>query len=130
ICMGSTKAVKMGHTATQEECDQRSEVDIQDAYDMFVAHVPESVRERMSDKTIASFVSFIYNVGPSKKGVKDGFVYLKNGRNSTMLVKLRNGDIIGACHQLKYWTKADGIVFRGLERRRAEELKLCLSNTK
>lgn len=129
ICMGSTSNVKMGDIATQEECDERSEVDIQEAYNIFVRHVPEKVRLSMSDKTTASFVSFIFNVGPGKKGVKDGFVVLKSGRQSTMLTNLKSGRIKAACYNLLDWTSAGGVKLRGLENRRKEELKLCLSTT-
>ena len=129
ICMGSTGNVKMGHVATQEECDQRSEVDIQEAYSVFNKHVPTRVHENMSDKQVAAFVSFIFNVGPGKKGVKDGFVVLKSGRQSTMLTNLKAGRIEKACYNLLDWTSAGGVKLRGLVNRRNEELKLCLSTT-
>lgn len=86
ICEGWTRGVKLGDTATESQCDELTLKGIQEADEIFVAWVPEAVRERLSDRTYAAFLSFIYNVGPGKKGVKDGFVFLKRGGRSEGVV--------------------------------------------
>lgn len=126
ICEGWTHGVKIGDVATEEECDIKTLKGLQQAWQTFVDNVPDTVIATMTPFSIAAFLSFIYNVGSGKKGVKDGFVTLKTGRQSTMLTKLKSGDVIGACHELPNWTLAGGKKFKGLVIRRAEELKICI----
>lgn len=125
ICDGWTRGVKLGDQATPEQCDALTRKGLEEAAQVFEAWVPQSVIDRLSAKTIAAFLSFIYNVGPGKPGVKDGFVWLKNGNHSTMLRELQGGRIAQACAQLPYWASAGGVQLRGLVRRRAAELTLC-----
>jgi len=98
---------------------------LQEAADVFERWVPIKVIASMDIKSIAAFLSFIYNVGPGKPGVKDGFVWLKNGRHSTMLLHLQAGRIQPACAQLSDWVSAGGRKLGGLVRRRAAERQLC-----
>jgi len=128
ICEGWTGGVKLGDVATEAECDALTIRALHEADAIFVRWVPERVRAGMPAASYAAFLSFIYNVGPGGKGVKDGFVWLKSGRHSTMLRNLQAGDVAGACRQFPYWASAGGKKLRGLVIRRAEEMKLCLSN--
>ena len=128
ICSGHTRGVSLGDVATEEECDQKTLEDLNEADRIFQANVPPGIVEKLSPNTYAAFLSFILNVGPGKKGVKDGFVVLKSGRMSTMLRKLKEGDVVGACKQLPYWDSAGGRKMRGLAIRRAAEEKICLSH--
>src|SRR5690606_30338343 len=91
ICWGHTQGVQLGQVATDAECAEFLKADLQEAERILnsAVKVPLPVESR------AAFLSFIYNVGPGKKGVKDGFLVLKSGRPSTMLLKLRAGDIEG-----------------------------------
>lgn len=125
ICEGWTYGVRLGDVATDAECDQKTRLALQEAADVFERWVPIKVIASMDTKSIAAFLSFIYNVGPGKPGVKDGFVWLKNGRHSTMLLHLQGGRIQPACAQLSYWVSAGNRKLRGLERRRAAERQLC-----
>lgn len=127
ICDGWTRGVKLGDVATPEQCDEYTLQGLREADAIFMRWVPLEVRAALSPKTYAAFLSFIYNVGPGKQGVKDGFVWLKSGRHSTMLLRLRSGDVEGACRQLPVWTRAGGKVLRGLVKRRHAEMQLCLS---
>lgn len=127
ICEGWTRGVKLGDVATDAQCDELTLRGLREADSIFVRWVPESVRASLPASAYAAFLSFIYNVGPGGKGVKDGFVWLKSGRHSTMLLRLQAGDVAGACRQLPSWASAAGKKLRGLEIRRAEEMKLCLS---
>lgn len=127
ICEGWTRGVRLGDVATDAECDAKTLQGLREADAIFVRWVPEHVRASMPASAYAAFLSFIYNVGPGGEGVKDGFVWLKSGRHSTMLLRLQAGDVAAACRQLPSWVSAGGYRFRGLERRRAEEMALCLS---
>ncbi|WP_054906981.1 lysozyme [Pseudomonas sp. NBRC 111135] len=125
ICDGWTRGVKLGDQATPEECDALTRKGLEEAAKVFGAWVPQDVIDRLPAKTIAAFLSFIYNVGPGGPGVKDGFVWLKGGTHSTMLRELQAGRIAQACAQLSNWTRAGGSQLRGLVRRRAAERELC-----
>lgn len=125
ICEGWTYGVRLGDVATNAECDQKTQLALQEAAEVFQRWVPAKVIERMDANSIAAFLSFIYNVGPGKPDVKDGFVWLKNGRHSTMLLHLQGGRVEPACAQLSNWVSAGGRKLGGLERRRAAERKLC-----
>lgn len=125
ICDGWTHGVKLGDRATPAQCDAYTRQGLEDAAAIFARWVPQKVIDSMSAETLAAFLSFIYNVGPGLPGVKDGFVWLKNGRHSTMLLRLQAGRIAEACAQLPNWTRAAGKELAGLIRRRAGELKLC-----
>ncbi len=73
-----------------------------------------------------ALVSFVFNVGPGKKGVKGGLVELREGGPSTLLKMLRAGDYRGAADQFLQWNRAAGKVCNGLARRRAAERALFL----
>lgn len=111
ICDGYTHGVRMGDTATDEQCDELTRQEALKA----LAVVDGSVSRRLPDSTRAALASFVYNVGAG------------NYRSSTLLRKLRAGDIAGACRELPRWVYAGGKKLRGLERRRAAEMELCLS---
>jgi len=125
ICDGWTRGVKLGDQATPAQCDALTRKGLEEAAQVFGAWVPQDVIDRLPAKTIAAFLSFIYNVGPGGPGVKDGFVWLKSGTHSTMLRELQAGRIAQACAQLSNWTRAGSVHLRGLVRRRAAERELC-----
>ncbi len=49
-----------------------------------------------------------------------------NFRTSTLLRKINQGDIKGACDQLRRWTYAGGKQWKGLMTRREIEREICL----
>lgn len=128
ICEGWTRGVKLGDVATETECDALTIKGLEEADAIFTRWVPVWVRASMPASSYAAFLSFIYNVGPGGRDVKDGFVWLKSGRHSTMLLRLQSGDVAGACRQLPSWTSAGGKKLRGLELRREAERQICLSD--
>ena len=65
-------------------------------------------------ETRAAFTSFAFNVGTAK------------ACRSTMFAKARAGDLRGACAELSKWTRAGGVVLKGLVRRRGAERAMCL----
>lgn len=111
ICEGYTHNVRLGDTATPEQCDALTRQEVVAALDVVDASVPRP----LPDGVRVALSSFVYNVGP---GAYQG---------STLLRLLRTGDLRGACNQLTRWVYAGGKKLRGLERRRAAEREICLS---
>ena len=75
----------------------------------------------------AAFISFAFNVGPGRKGVKDGFCVLKSGKMPSHLRYAFAGDKTRSCKALLQWIRAGGKVMPGLQRRRRAECRLCLT---
>lgn len=112
ICDGYTHGVKLSDVATPERCDALTEQEVRKA----LAVVDRSVPQTLPDGMRVALASFVYNVGPGAYG------------SSTLLRKLRSGDLAGACNQLPRWVYAGGKKLRGLELRREAERKICLSS--
>jgi lysozyme len=68
-----------------------------------------------NDRHFAALVSFAFNVG------------LGNLQSSTLRMKYNRGDYAGAADEFLKWRKSNGVVLRGLERRREAERALFLS---
>jgi lysozyme len=125
IGYGHTHNVRKGDTCTVEQAEAWLDTDMAGAYAIVDAAVKVSLTRQQRD----ALCSFVFNVGPGYKNVKDGFVQLKNGNPSTMLRRLNAGDYVGAATQFPLWNKAAGRVLRGLTIRRGEERALFLSGT-
>lgn len=111
ICEGYTHGVKLGDVATPARCDELTRQEVVKA----LAVVEDSTPQALPDGVRVALASFVYNVGP---GAYAG---------STLVRKLRAGDLAGACRELPRWVYAGGTKLRGLERRRAAEMQICLS---
>ncbi|WP_368928603.1 lysozyme [Alcaligenes faecalis] len=112
ICDGYTHGVKLGDVATPERCDALTEQEVRKA----LAVVDRSVPQTLPNGVRVALASFVYNVGPGAYG------------GSTLVRKLRAGDLVGACNQLPRWVYAGGKKLRGLELRREAERQICLSH--
>lgn len=112
ICEGYTHGVRLGDVATPSQCDALTEQEVRKA----LAVVDGSTPGQLPDGVRIALTSFVYNVGPGAYG------------GSTLLRRLRAGDLIGACNQLPRWVYASGKKLRGLERRREAEKQICLSS--
>ena len=86
--------------------------------------VSKAVTAQITQGQFDALVSFLYNVGPGKQGVKDGLLVLKSGNPSSLLRLTNAGDFAGAGAQFRFWNKAGGIPMRGLTRRRFAEAAL------
>jgi lysozyme len=73
----------------------------------------------------AAFISFAFNVGPGRKGVKDGFCVLKKGGRPSFLRKAWAGDVAGSCNGLLAWDNPKNLP--GLKKRRKAERDLCIT---
>lgn len=110
ICFGETRGVKMGDTATVEEC----KVMLGDALIEFSTALDKCLTVKTPDKTYTAILSWSYNVGTG-------------AACKSTLVRLANkGDLKGACNELLKWDKAGGRAIKGLTIRRQDERKLCL----
>lgn len=112
ICDGYTHGVELGDVATPERCDALTEQEVRKA----LAVVDRSVPQSLPDGVRVALASFVYNVGPGAYG------------GSTLVRKLRAGDLVGACNQLPRWVYAGSKKLRGLELRREAERQICLSD--
>ncbi|WP_250147404.1 lysozyme, partial [Escherichia coli] len=72
------------------------------------------IKVDIPETTRGALYSFVYNVGAG------------NFRTSTLLRKINQGDIKGACDQLRRWTYAGGKQWKGLMTRREIEREVCL----
>jgi len=111
ICDGYTHGVRMGDVATPAQCDALTQKEVSRA----LAVVDGSVPKPLPDGVRVALTSFVYNVGAG--------AYSK----STLLRRLRAGNIEGACRQLTRWVYAGGRVLKGLVIRREAEMEICLS---
>lgn len=74
-------------------------------------------------KIAASWVDHAFNNGPGKKGVKDGFCVLKNGREPTHLRRIKAGDLAGACAMHPQWANPP---LPGLKKRAMARYRMCM----
>ena len=109
ICYGSTAGVTLGQTRTAAECDALLAAELGEA----IAAVDRLSRTPQPDTRRAALGSFAYNVGAGAF------------ERSTLLRKLNNGDVAGACAELSRWVYAKGRQLGGLVKRRAAERELC-----
>lgn len=111
ICYGHTGGIRKGMTATQAQCDRWLAEDLAVAEGVLQSTVKVSLTQGEYD----SYVSFIFNAGPS------------NWRSSTMLKLLNRGERIAACNQFPRWVYSDKRVLNGLVTRRFKEQHQCLT---
>lgn len=112
ICFGETRGVKMGDTATMEEC----KVMLGDALVEFEGNMRACLKnpDMIPDKPYVAFLSLSYNIGS------------RAFCGSTVARRANAGDLKGACNAIPAWNRAGGRVVRGLVVRRAEEQRMCL----
>lgn len=125
IGYGHTAGVKKGDVCTLEQAEKWLDEDW--AYAAGI--VEKAVKVPLIQNQRDALTSFVFNVGPGRKAVKDGFVTLKSDRPSTMLTKLNSGDYRGAADEFDKWVYGAGKKMAGLVTRRKEERALFLSNT-
>jgi lysozyme len=85
-------------------------------HEEFAGKAEHCVKAPMSDKTLAAFTSFSYNIGI-------------NGFCGLTMVLLYNASA-SDCRAMGYSNKAGGRVSPGLSTRRARESALCLEGVK
>lgn len=111
------KPIKLGEVWTKEKADRlwRRDVQIMErAVNTLIGNTPTTQNQ------FDALVSFAYNVGPDmdNDGKAEGL------GDSTLMKKHRARDYAGAKAEFAKWNKNDGIVMKGLTRRRAAEAEL------
>lgn len=71
-----------------------------------------------------ALVSITFNVGPGQPGVRDGIIWLANGKPSTLRRLTNSGDFFGAAEAFRAWTRAGGRVVNGLIKRREADRRI------
>lgn len=119
IGVGHTHGVKMGDVITQQEADEIFELDLK----IFEDGVARLVKVPITENEHAALVSFAFNVGLDEDtdDVAEGL------GDSTLLRKLNRMDYKGAADQFLLWVKDNGVVVRGLVRRREAERDMFLN---
>lgn len=111
ICVGHTRTARRGMWLNDAQCMDLLYSDIDAALQDLRGLLGNA---KLSGGELLAYVSFVFNVGPTKL------------RTSTWLRKFKAGDRVGACKELGRWVYSNGKKFRGLERRRADETAVCL----
>lgn len=120
IGYGTTTNVKPGMKITQKQADEFLLSDIK----KFESLVNKAVTSRINQDQFDALISFIYNIGPGKKDVKDGLITLKNGKPSTLLNDVNASRFSQTAKDFLSWNKAGGVVLNGLVKRRQSESTL------
>jgi lysozyme len=122
IGYGHTGGVIPGSSISREHAEYLLREDIR-GFEKIINH---EVKVPLNQNQFDALVSFIFNVGPGRKGVKSGLITLKDGRPSTLLRCLNNGQYRDAANAFNSWVYAGGVVLKGLVNRRERERSLFL----
>lgn len=114
VCYGSTKGVQ-ARRYSDAECRALLAEDWWTHAEGVARCTPEITENA---RVLAAASSLAFNIGVS--------AYCK----STAARKFRAGDFRGGCEALGLFNRAGGKVLRGLERRRGEEVQMCLEGLK
>ena len=119
VCYGSTTDVDPTKVYSLQECRQRLDADMMRAVEQVEKCVPG-----LPAPMLAAWADAVYNLGPR---------IVCDTKTSTAARLLKAGERIEACKQLPRWDKARvaGVLVSlpGLTKRRAAEMRLCLSET-
>ena len=117
IGYGHTAGVQKGWKCTPDQAEKWLIEDLKYAESVVKNHVKVEITQGMYD----ALVSFVFNCGAGKKGLKDGFVTLRDGSQSTMLKRLNLGHYPQAADEFPKWTRAGAARPAGLVKRRKIE---------
>lgn len=111
VCYGHAgNDIMLGKTYTEAECKVLLSKDL----NAVARQINPYIKVPIPETTRGALYSFVYNVGAG------------NFKTSTLLYKINQGDIKGACEQLRRWTYAGGKQWKGLVTRREVEREVCL----
>ncbi|QYW05815.1 lysin [Vibrio phage vB_VpaP_G1] len=119
IGVGSTGCVTMGDTITLEEAAERFVQDVKEAEQCVITYFNGA---EMPQPVFDSVTSLVYNVGCY--GTRWN---RKQDRPTYINMYANSGDWYKVCYRLGDFTKAGGVVSKGLVNRRTEEQRHCLT---
>ena len=122
---GNTHGVVPGRPVTQAQ----AQATLAKHVETFGRGVQECLDYQPTQGQFDAFVLMAVNVGLGAPNKGDGFCWLKNGRNSTVVRRFNAGDEGGACLAMLQWNKAGGKYSQGLHNRRWAEYQMCISST-
>lgn len=121
-CAGHTATAVLGRAYSIEECNNLLAADLV----QFADTVDQCITVPLTTGQRAALISFAFNVGPGRAGVKDGLCVLKSGRQPQIRQRFNRGDYAGGCRALtEGWSSAGGRQLPGLVKRRAAERAMC-----
>ena len=110
VCHGHTgKDIMLGKTYTEAECRSLLNKDLATV----ARQINPYIKADIPETTRGALYSFVYSVGAG------------NFKTSTLLRLINQGDTKGACDQLRRWTYAGGVEWKGLITRREVEREVC-----
>ena len=109
------QSIKSGQTITEHQADAILDVDV-DKFERGVLAALDG--HPVTENQFSALVSFAFNLGTAALA------------RSSLLKKLKAGDIAGAAAEFMKWQYAAGKVLPGLLKRRAEERALFLTKVK
>lgn len=119
IGYGTTEGVYPGLVIDEAEAERRLLKAVAEFKAMVVAGCPGISNENQ----LAALVSFAFNLGPGARGVKDGFMTLRNGNVPTIRRLYNAGNWRAASDEFPKWANPP---LPGLVVRRARERNLFL----
>lgn len=108
VCYGETRGVQQ-RRYSDAECAEM----LQRRLGEFDAEVGRCITREVPAHVRAAVLSWAYNVGSDA------------ACGSTLMRRLNEGDVAGACAELSRWTRAGGREIKGLVSRRRDERALC-----
>jgi len=118
ICYGHTRTARADQYMMDAECyDLQVEEIAEYRHGLHNYFTAETKAERLPYMRDAAYTSLAFNVG------------IRGAGRSTAVRRLNQGDIVGGCRAILWWSRAGGRIVRGLVRRRGDELRYCLNGT-
>lgn len=121
IGYGHTTDVNPSDTCTEYSASFWLQQDLDRVENVLTAYLPNVP---LTNNQWSALVSFCFNVGWGKQGIKSGFKELKEGGTSTLRTKLLARDYAGAALEIPKWNKINGVPCVGIARRRLSEQEL------
>ena len=119
ICYGHTKDVYRGQVATPEECERWYKEDMAAGQTIVKKAIGAELFDSLTQGEKEGYGMFAHNTGY--------FKYQRNGNLTGMYRRLMAGDRIGACGVLLAYKYGNGVLLKGLERRRMYEYERCFA---
>lgn len=121
VCEGHTgSGLVLGKVYTDAECAEFKRQDLLEAN----ATVDRCIQAPLTVGQRASLIDFALNVGPGKKGRKDGLCTLKSGQEPSIRRLFNSGQYTAACNEFPKWNLQK---LRGITTRREAERQVCLT---